>query len=160
MGDQLTAYVMVGVPGSGKSVRSSQLAKEHDAVIVSGDLLRDELESSGLFDPSWVAIWDKVEEEVAGAIEKGKRVILDGTHVGSAHRKEVVSLLWSYGLTNVEAIVMTTPLKDCIQRNASRQRRVPEYVITHMFETLQREIININDEGFRKVTFTGGGYNL
>ena len=146
------AFILIGPPGAGKSTYAVKLAKEQNAVIVAGDCIRDELEGAGFIYPSWVEIWDKVEEEVVEAVEQGKCVILDGTHVGSTHRVEAITLLQSYGYNAVEAIIIDTPLTECVKRNANRNRSVPEYVITHMYETLHKELHKINTEGFTKVT--------
>ncbi len=153
MEDQLTAYVMVGAPGSGKSTYAAKLAQIEDAVVISGDLIRDEIEKYGLTNPSWVEIWDKVEEEVAEAVENGKNVILDGTHVGSEHRKEVVFMCNSYGYTCVKAVIMDTSFEECLQRNSKRKSFVPEHVITHMHDRLQREIKFVEKEGFNEVRY-------
>ena len=71
----MKAFVMVGVPGSGKSTYAEKLAKEQNAVIISGDDIRDQLEASGITDPCWSEIWNLVEDEVAEAAENGRNVI-------------------------------------------------------------------------------------
>jgi len=139
---------MAGAPGAGKSTYVSQLEYELDnAVVISGDCIRSEFE-----DPSWVEIWDRLEEEISQAAEEGKNVILDGTHVGRQGRQETVTLLQSYGYIQIEVIVMDTPLELCLDRNSKRKRTVPDYVVEHMHKTLQVTLPYIDTEHFTKVT--------
>lgn len=147
------AFVMVGIPGSGKSTYAEKLAKEQNATIVSGDCIRDQLEASGISEPCWSEIWSLVEEEVADAAECGRNVIIDGTHVGASHRAETVMLLRSYGYFDIEAIILDLPLATCMERNAKRKRKVADYVIAHMFKTLQESLPTIYSEPFSRFYF-------
>jgi predicted kinase len=149
----MKAFVLVGIPGSGKSTYAKKLAKTENAVVVSGDNIRIELEASGVNDPCWVEIWNLVEEEVAQAAECGRNVILDGTHVGVQHRAETVTMLQSYGYTEVEAVILDVDMKKCTERNATRKRKVADYVISHMHKTLRDSLPTIYSEPFSHFNF-------
>ena len=149
----MKAFVLVGIPGAGKSTYAKKLAQIENAVIISGDLLRHELETSGVSDPCWVEIWDFVEEKVAEAAECGRNVILDGTHVGSQHRAETVTMLHSYGYTGVEAVILDLSLAMCMKRNQARKRKVADYVISHMHKTLRESLPTIYSEPFSHFNF-------
>jgi len=149
----MKAFVMVGIPGAGKSTYAKKLAKKHNAVIVSGDCIRDQLETSGISSPCWVEVWDMVEEEVAEAAEYGRNVIIDGTHVGADYRAETVTLLNSYGYTDVEAVILDLPIDRCIERNAARKRQVSDYLIEHMHGVLRASLPTIYSEPFSHLNF-------
>ena len=63
----MTAYVMVGAPGSGKSTYAAKLAKEHNAIIISGDDIRAELYGSADIQGNWGEIWERIDELVSDA---------------------------------------------------------------------------------------------
>ena len=149
----MKAFVLVGIPGAGKSTYAKKLAQIENAVTISGDDIRTELETSGVSDPCWVEIWDFVEEKVAEAAECGRNVILDGTHVGSQHRAETVTMLHSYGYTEVEAVILDVDVKKCTERNAARKRKVADYVISQMHKTLRESLPTIYSEPFSHFNF-------
>ena len=148
---ELTAYVMVGAPGSGKSTYAAKLAEIENAYVISGDEVREELYGSAEIQGNWSEIHDRIEELVSEAC--GMPVILDGTHYLASYRKEAINLLKSYGYTKVDAIVCNPSLATCLARNWSRDRNVPDYVVTAMHEKLQKSLKNIMNEPFDRLDF-------
>lgn len=146
----MKAYVMVGAPGSGKSTLASKLAKTENALVVSGDNVKSELYGEETGYGNWVEINDRIEELVSESY--GVPVILDGTHYLSSYRREAISLLHSYGYDEVEAVIVNTPLEECIQRNANRHRGVPRHVLLSMHHKLQNSLEFIDTEGFSYIT--------
>jgi predicted kinase len=152
MENNLTAYVMVGAPGSGKSTYAEKLSKIENAVIVSGDNVRAELYGSAEIQGNWVDIWDRIDELVSESC--GMSVILDGTHYRKDYREEAIALLRSYGYEKVEAVVMDASLATCLARNFQRaERNVPDYIVKEMHEKLQRSLKKILDEDFDRVNY-------
>jgi predicted kinase len=148
----MTAYVMVGAPGSGKSTYAKKLAETENAVIISGDDIRAELYGSAEIQGNWGEIWECIEEQVSESC--GMPVILDGTHYRKDYRQEAITLLRSYGYDKVEAIIMDASLATCIARNFSRsERSVPDYIVTAMHEKLQRSLEKIFEEDFDRLSF-------
>ena len=146
----MKAYVMVGAPGAGKSTYAKTLAKEHNAVIISGDDVRTKLYGSPDIQGEWGEIWSYIEALVADAA--GCCVVLYGTHYRTDYRQEAITLLRSYGYSQVEAVILNPSLATCIARDFKRKRHVPDYVIKEMHATLQRSLPNICNEGFSRVT--------
>ena len=146
----MKAYVMIGAPGSGKSTFATKLAETENAFVVSGDEVRAELYGEEAGQGDWVEIHDRIEELVSEAC--GMPVILDGTHYLSSYRREAIALLRSYGYDEVEAVVLNTPLEECIFRNANRHRGVPRHVLLGMHHKLQTSLEFIDSEGFSHVT--------
>jgi predicted kinase len=148
----MNAYILVGAPGSGKSTRAEKLAKEKDAIILSGDRIRAELYGDASNQGQWSEIQDRLEEMVSEAV--GCPLIIDGTHCRPDYRREALTLLFSYGYDNVEAVVVNPDLETCLIRNATRHRHVPRHVLQQMYSDLQSSLSGIEGEGFTQVTYT------
>jgi len=148
---ELTAYVMVGAPGSGKSTYAAQLAETENAVVISGDDVRAELYGSADIQGDWAEIWDRIDTLVSESC--GMSVILDGTHCRTDYREEAVTLLRSYGYDKIEAVVMGASLPTCLARNFKRARHVPDYVIQQMHSDLKKSMDNIFVEDFNRINF-------
>lgn len=149
--NKLTAYVMVGAPGSGKTTYAHELADSENAVVISGDDVRSELYGDAGIQGDWAEIWDEIDTRVSEAC--GMPVILDNTACRKDYRAEIVTLLRSYGYERVEAIVMKTSLETCLERNANRSRNVPEHIIRQMHSDLQRSLKTITEENFNGFHF-------
>ena len=149
--NKLTAYVLVGPPGSGKSTYAAKLAATENAVIISGDDIRSELYGSAEIQGDWGEIWERIDELVSESC--GVPVILDGTHCRKDYRAEAIALLRSYGYDRVEAIVMETSLANCLARNFKRERNVPDYVVKQMHQDFQQSLKTITNEDFETLNF-------
>jgi predicted kinase len=145
------AFVMVGPPGAGKTTHSRKLAKEHHAVIISGDDIRSEFYGDASIQGSWDEIWSRMDELVAENCYRS--IVVDGTHCRPDYRAETLTLLRSYGYTDIHAIVVDRPLAVCLQQNRQRSRQVPEHVIRRMHEELAGSKQGIGNEGFSSVSF-------
>ena len=149
--DKLTAYVMVGAPGSGKSTHAAKLAARENAVIIPYDDIRADLYGSADIQGNWSEIWDRVDQMVSESC--GLPVVLDGTHYRRDYRSEAIDLLRSYGYERVEAVIVDVSLATCLARNFQRARHVPDYVIKEMHEKLQRSLRTVGHENFDRITF-------
>jgi len=148
----MKAFVMVGAPGAGKSTYAEILSRLYDAVIISGDDVREELFGSAEIQGNWFAIWDRIVELVEGYADRN--LILDGTHYREDYRAEAITMLRSYGYSDVEAVVVNPSLATCLARNFQRaDRNVPDYVVKEMHEKLQKSLGKIELEDFDKIHY-------
>jgi protein phosphatase len=148
----MKAFVLVGAPGAGKSTYAKKLAQANNAVIISGDDIRSELFGSAEIQGNWAEIWSRIDELVSEA--GGVPIVLDGTHYREDYRAEVVTLLSSYGYTEIEAVVVNPSLATCLARNFTRRdRNVPDYVVKGMYEKLQKSLKHIDGEPFAHITY-------
>ena len=149
----MNAYVLVGSPGSGKSHYAGELVLRENANIICGDSIREELYGDASIQGVWTDIHDKIEEYVAESAERGIPVILDGTHYLASYRAEAITLLRSYGYTNITAVVIEASLAKCLAQNFKRKRHVPDYVIKEIHEKLQASLRSIDSEDFDFINY-------
>lgn len=148
----MKAFMMVGAPGAGKSTFAKSVKKDNPgAVIICGDEIRKHLYGDANIQGNWVEIHDEIVNRLED--NAGNVIIMDGTHYKASYRKETLSLLQSYGYTDIEAIVVNPPLATCLAQNASRSRNVPEYVIERMHSSLQSSLKGIDREGFSVIKY-------
>ena len=151
MENNLTAYVLVGAPGAGKSTHAAKLAETENAVVISGDDVRQELYGSAEIQGNWADIWDRIDELVSESC--GMNIVLDGTHYKRSYREEAITLLRSYGYSRVEAVIMDASWATCLARNFKRERNVPDYIVKEMHSKLQSSLKDIYTEDFDSINF-------
>ena len=156
-----TVYMLIGLPGSGKSTVAEKLAKGEDAVIVSTDKIREELfgdeaiQSNEKYNGNDVfcIAYDKIKL----AMLEGRNVIFDATNVKRKNRKYFLDLLrpekfLALQKTNYRyrfhAILIATPYEKCLKNNLNRRRVVPEEVIKRMMTNFE---VPIYKEGWNKI---------
>lgn len=150
----MKAFVLCGIPGAGKTSYVQNLkAQNKHLSVVNGDDLRASLYGDTAHGGNWSEIWEMVENAVEEAAGLCRDVVIDGTHVRKDYRAEVITLLRSYGYTDIHAIVVDRPLAVCLQQNRQRSRQVPEHVIAQMHMDLQKSIEGICKEGFTSVSY-------
>ena len=154
-------YMLIGLPGSGKSTYAKKLAKEKNAVIISTDKIREEvfgdeaIQENEQYDSSH--IFSIVDNRVKLAMLDGKNIIFDATNINRKRRKVFLeniskSRFMALRNTNYEysyiAVVIATPYEKCLQNNLMRKRVVPEEVIKRMMTNFEVPIYN---EGWDKI---------
>lgn len=128
-----TLFITRGVPGSGKSTWSLDRARQDDTIRVNRDDIR-----FTLFGTYWggkvdeYVVTDVENQMVESGLRAGRNVILDATNLHNKNLKTKLSLASRYGAT-VEFVDFPVSLATALERNASRERKVPERVITEMF---------------------------
>ena len=140
-------YIMVGIPGSGKSTYAeknlSQFATIFSSDKLRGELLGDENDQSNK-DLIFRTLYDRVREHLL----EGKNAVIDATNLNKAERSRVLENFKD--IDNVErvAVFVNTPLDECLLRNSRRSRVVPESVIRDFHSRLEKPSI---DEGFSSI---------
>jgi len=152
MGKYNKLYMMVGVPGSGKShfLATNNLVKPYK--IVSRDQIRFSLvrEDEPYFSKE-NEVFNKFVEEIKSGLDNGYNVFADATHLNEASRSKLLRALGSsLKDIKVEAIVIRPPFDIIKQQNAQRTGRefVPLSAIRRMNEQFTMPSC---EEGFDKV---------
>lgn len=139
----MTVYVLCGIPASGKTTLAKQLAEQHDATIHSIDDIPNAWDShdiDGAFRRQWM---DNIKTD----LQNGNSVVCDSTALNSVSRKWILKELSAFDCEKILCIKVV-PVEMCIQRNANRNRKVPEENILDMAKVLEAPA---KDEGWDKI---------
>ena len=137
----LDVYIMVGIPGSGKTTwaaRKSSEGMEHIALdeIRAGVYGKTPLH---LDDRLEKIVWARAYELCVEKLEQGKSVIIDSMALTRDFRRSMMKGIEEGCNSTVRwtAVLLNTPLGIAIERNRNRDKRVLENVIREMTEHLQ-----------------------
>lgn len=130
----ITLYVFCGAPGSGKSTLSKQMAEELGAERIS-------------FDERHYARHREMIQPIVGVLTEGKDVVADSLFVHVKERKLILDAVKDIPCRKV-LVKMSTPLKECLRRNANRQNRLPDFVVETFYESLEQPT---PDEGWDEI---------
>ena len=144
-------YVMIGVPGSGKSTFIKNRKKE-EAIYVSRDRIRFEYLKVG--EPYFShekQVFKEFLFEISEALKAGRDVYADATHLNRVSRAKLIHGL-DVPLNDIEiiAVYIRESLGTCLTQNAMRQGRsfVPEAQIRQMYSNLEAPTMQ---EGFSRI---------
>jgi predicted kinase len=139
--------MLVGLPGSGKSTYAKNLTKWF--VWLSSDAIRKELYGDESIQGDNDKVFKILHQRLHQALLEGKNVIYDATNISRKKRMSILSqepLLKNYFK---EAIVFATSIEICIERQRTRERKVPFDVIMRMARSFNYPL---KSEGFDSVT--------
>ena len=143
-----TVYVLIGIPGAGKSTWiDSQGFDTNQLSIVSMDSIREELTGD---------VSDQTQNQLVAKLANDRYkqslslkvpvVIWDATSVLRKYRSPLIELAHKAGY-EVVGVHFDIPLDVSKQRNAGRDRVVPEHVLDRMNKQLQSNLPS-QAEGF------------
>ena len=137
-------YIMVGVPGSGKSTYAEDILSK-SATIFSSDKLRGELLGDENRQDNKDLIFSTLYDRARTCILRGGSAVIDATNVTKSDRLRVLRHFADIeGLEKIAVVVLAT-LDECISRNAMRERKVPDKVIADFYNKLEKPVL---EEGF------------
>ena len=125
--------MMVGISGSGKSAFVKKLAEVNNAVIIESDAYREKLYGSSDIQGDNGKLFEAIHQDIFHHLGWGVSVIFDATNISYKNRISVLQKLSKLDIRR-EVYVMATEYSICLERNAKRERKVPEYVIKRMRE--------------------------
>jgi predicted kinase len=146
-------YVLVGVPGAGKSTWIKNQTWASDCVYVSTDMFVElEAERQGktyndVFKDYMPTAVDLMVEQVVAAREAGKDIIWDQTSVNVKSRKKKFVMLPDY--EHIAVVFNTPDMKELTKRLASRPgKHIPQEVVSSMIRTFE---LPTEKEGYKEV---------
>lgn len=122
----------IGLPASGKSEQAKKLATEYNAEIFSSDSLREEMFGDVNHQADNDALFKELHKRIRECLTSGKSAIMDATNINYKKRIEFLKYLSKIPCEKI-AVLMATPYEVCLERNAQRERKVPEQVIKRMY---------------------------
>ena len=115
---------LCGIPGSGKTTLSKQLAEEHNAILHCYDDLPGAHSIS-----KQAEVHRQMYQRAAQDLRNGQNVVIDDLHTDKEKRRMVLDALADVECRKV-LVVLETPLEICLQRNRNRKMRLPDGVVT------------------------------
>lgn len=137
-------YVLVGLPGSGKSYYAKNTLA--DAVTVSSDEIRGCLFGDEAIQGDVKQVFAYMDDATRRCLEDGRNVVYDATSLTSKLRSEIISKYSK--IANIIGVFLNTSVEECLDRNAKRGRVVSSCVIEKMSRILEPPVLT---EGFNEV---------
>jgi predicted kinase len=134
----------IGLPGAGKSTWFA----ERGIRPLSSDAMRILLSDDEDNQTIHMQVFEALRYLLVKRLQIGvAETYVDATNLTRIHRRPFLDLAAKYGAT-AEALWFATPLEVCLERNAKRERRVPEDVMRAMHQDFQEPA---EDEGFARI---------
>ena len=137
-----SAYVTVGLPGSGKSTIAKHMVSKGNTDQHELDKSRQALGKGPAYFGS-----DIVQHTYSGAkrsAEKGRNTVLSNTSIPKQHRQDAIDKLKDSGYENVKAVLSPGSTKAAMRRNRNRtgskpgEGAVPQFVMNRMAQGMQQ----------------------
>lgn len=119
----MVLYVFCGIPGSGKTTLSKQMAKECYAERISFD------------ERSCIQYADMIPPIIEALTHK-KNVVVDSVFSYAKQRTAILDAVKDIPCRKV-LVYMTTPLDECLRRNANRKNRLPDFVVESLYNSFE-----------------------
>lgn len=146
-------YMMVGVPGCGKTTWIKNQLWTRDCVIVSTDFFVEQYALSvgstysEVFEQYMPTAVKLMASQVARARDDGKDIIWDQTSTTVATRKKKFNMLPDYYA--IAVVFNTPPVQDLVRRLNSRPgKTIPLNVVTDMINKFE---MPTEEEGFKEI---------
>jgi predicted kinase len=149
---EINLFIMVGIPGSGKSTWA-EINFQNKEKIIALDEIRKRFYGSfpqDLEDGLELRVWNEAIKEAISSIENGNDTVIDSMALTKDFRKSIVMRVEEKTDINFNkiAIFLDTPLKIAIRRNFSRDKTVKEDTIVRLSNNLEEPT---EEEGFKRV---------
>lgn len=139
---------MCGLPASTKSTYALELSSQYDAIILSSDVIREELFNDVNFQGDNTKVFEVLHKRANQYLSEDKNVILDATNI---NRKRRIHLIKNeIKADEYHVYYMNTRIGHCLYNDGNRNRRVGYEVIDKMYKNLHIPTIR---EGWDSVTF-------
>lgn len=131
-----TLYVLVGLPGSGKTTLAKDMANINiKSKHISSDAIRAELfgdennqENNGL-------VFEEMKRRTKEYLKEGYNVIYDSTNINHKRRVALLNEFKNIPCKKV-CVYFATPIEKCIKNDTNRDRSVGYDVIIRMYKSL------------------------
>ena len=137
-------YVMVGLPGAGKSYKAAQIQRARELAgfttqIISTDKIREKIAGTANDQSHNATVFKIAYAEARVALERGIEVVFDATNIALKERARIFTELANVKefITKIIAVVICPPIEVVYEQNESRERKVSRNVIDKMLASFQ-----------------------
>ncbi|MGF7057341.1 AAA family ATPase [Brassicibacter mesophilus] len=117
----LTLYMLIGIPCSGKSTYAKKKHSSLNAEIVSNDDIRVELEENFNFSSqNNKRIFENIYDRIENSFIEGNNVIFDANNTNKKFKKRYINLSHKCD-AKIIAIAFKTSFRICVKRNEQRE---------------------------------------
>ena len=152
--------MLVGLPAVGKDTWAREYKEKYPEVVIhSSDNIREELYGDASHQGSPVKVFELMRSRTIQDLRAGKDVIYNATNIKYKDRKSIMSQVLKVTDATCYCKIFVAPVEVCKERNAARERVVPDFVYDRMLQSFQMPFYN---EGFTdiKVIHTWDGDKL
>lgn len=125
-------YMLIGLPGCGKSFYAKKLSEETGAIIHSSDAIKEELFNSEEVQAESSKVFEFLHRRIKEDLAKGSDAIYDAINMHSKRRRAFLQELKKYNCKKA-TVFIATPYEKCLEQNKLRKRKVPEHVIKRIY---------------------------
>lgn len=130
--------IMVGPPGSGKTITAEKLVEEYGFIRICPDDIRQEITGDSTNQSRNDEVFAKVYSKLEQDLKNGYNVVYDATNCRTAYRLKILDIVSSF-TDFIICLCATTPISVCLENNKNRiEGYVPEDVIERMYFTLRK----------------------
>lgn len=151
MDNKPVLYIMVGVPGSGKTTYAQNYLANDSTIILSSDDIRKELFGDEAIQSDPAKVFDLLYKRMNTYLGKGKNVVVDATNIDKAGRHKTFEKISSECIK--KAVVISVDKEVAIRQNKMRKRRVKPWVIEKYFNKFE---MPEKSEGFNEIIVING----
>lgn len=141
--------MLVGIPAVGKDTWAREYKKKHPEVVIhSSDDIREELYGDASHQGSPIRVFELMRSRTLRDLRAGKDVIYNATNIKYKDRKSILSQLKKIDNLTCYCKIFVAPVEVCKERNAKRDRVVPDFVYDRMLQSFQ---VPFYEEGFANI---------
>lgn len=132
----MTEFIMlVGIPASGKSTYAEKLRNDGYHVH-SSDKIREELLGDENEQKDNQKVFEVLHKRIKKDLQDGISCVYDATNMTMRRRIAFLKEIKQYSCKK-KCVVFAIPVEECKQRNANRERKVPDAVFDKMLRQFQ-----------------------
>lgn len=139
--------VGIGIPGSGKTTALRAYAEDRGLTYISPDEIRAEISGDARIQSDMRLVWKTAYERMEDALKEGTGVVFDATQYKPEDRVDLIRQATAYGAEEIIGVYFDVPFTIAKERNAGRERVVPEHALERMHRLLEKHPPSLT-EGF------------
>ena len=124
-------YMLVGLPGSGKSQIAEEY-RQHYVCVHSSDAIRKELYGDETDQKHNAEVFAELHKRIKRCLSDGFDTVYDACNINKKRRAAFLKELKNIDCEKICLCVMT-PYEICLERNKARERSIPEHAIRKMY---------------------------